>query len=91
MEIILNKSYGTFSLSDECAKKFHLDKYDDSNKTRTNPALIAEVEENPDFASGTFSSLYVVNIPDEATDYEINEYDGYEEITYVLNGRLYHS
>ena len=29
--------------------------------------------------------------PDTSTDYEIDEYDGWESIIYVVNGKLYHA
>ena len=90
MKIVLNKCYGGFSISDECAEKICVNKYDTSEEVRTNLALITAVLENPRLASGMFSALRVVTIPDEATDYEIDEYDGHERITYVLDGKLHH-
>lgn len=35
--------------------------------------------------------LEVVEIPEEATDWEIDEYDGQESITYVVDGKIYHA
>jgi hypothetical protein len=32
--------------------------------------------------------LVVVEIPDNATDWNIEEYDGLETVIYVLNGRI---
>jgi hypothetical protein len=32
-----------------------------------------------------------VAIPDEATDWELDEYDGFERVTYVVGGKLYHA
>ena len=45
---------------------------------------------NGENINSDFSKLEVVSIPDEVTDYEINEYDGMESIIYVIDSRLYH-
>ena len=91
MKMVLNRCYGGFTISDACAEKIGLDKYDTSDAARTNPAVIKEVERDYKFASGFCSCLRTVTIPDEVTDYEVDEYDGYESITYVLDGKLYHA
>lgn len=36
------------------------------------------------------TALTLVTIPDDATDWEIDEYDGFERATYVCDGQLYH-
>ena len=46
---------------------------------RTHPLLVRVVEELGHKASGRFSSLKVVDIPD-GVDYSIEEYDGLEHI-----------
>ena len=46
---------------------------------RTCPHMIALVEEDSEFASGSCANLVVVEIPDD-TEYEISEYDGQERI-----------
>ena len=38
---------------------------------------------------GYCAELEVVEIPDGATDYYLNEYDGMESIIYVLDGKLH--
>jgi hypothetical protein len=55
------------------SEKFH-DGYD-----RTDPDLVAAVEELGSEASGDHSSLEVVNIPDDV-DWEIDDYDGMERV-----------
>lgn len=60
----------------------------DCEYLRYNQTLISMIEEGYD-CSGSFSKLRVVEIPDEATDYMINEYDGSENVIYVLNGKLH--
>ena len=90
MKIVINACYGGFSLSDETAKLLG---YIDGcawGIDRTNPNLVKLVEAGAP-VSGTFAKLKVVEIPEEVTDWEISEYDGYEEVIYVLNGKLYHA
>lgn len=41
--------------------------------------------------SGRHANLQVVEIPDTYTDYEINVYDGFEVMTYVVDGKLCHA
>lgn len=90
MKIVINSCYGGFGLSDEaleCLECEYSFEYDDR---RTDPALISVVENLGELASGFCSSLQVVEIPDEATDWELNNYDGVESITYVIDGKLRH-
>jgi nitroreductase len=49
--------------------------------------LVAFVESHPDECG----DLEVVEIPDTATDWEIDEYDGWESVVYVVNGKLHHA
>lgn len=89
MKIVINGCYGGFSLSKACADKLGMDRHPWNDDARTNPALIAEVELNSEWASGTCALLHVVEIPEEATDWRLSEYDGWETITYVLDGHMY--
>lgn len=50
--------------------------------SRTNPELIALVEELGEFANGRYSRLKVIEIPDDV-DWEIQEYDGNEWVAEV--------
>lgn len=88
MQIVLNKCFGGFCLSSSAVEALGLEsRYDEVD--RTDYRLINLVERG--VASGPYARLVVVEIPDECTDYEINEYDGAESVTYVLNGKLYHA
>lgn len=91
MLIVLNKCWGGFSLSAQAAEVLGLDSgYSDISPT--DPALIALIQEHgSEWVSGRFAHLCIVEIPDEATDWEKNEYDGMESITYVVGGKLYHA
>ena len=91
MLVVLNKCFGGFSLSDRAAGVLGLDggySYVD----RTDPDLIALIQEHgSEWVSSIYANLRIVEIPDEVTDWEINEYDGLESITYVMDGKLYHA
>jgi len=91
MKIVINACYGGFGLSDE-AYHFFAEKLNDEwiNEfdLRTNPLFIQKVEENSYWVSNDYSKLRVVEIPDEATDWAIDEYDGLERVMYVLNGKI---
>ena len=91
MKIVINVCFGGFGLSDEAEAFFEkrIEWLNDS-ELRTNPLFIQKVEEKSEWVSNDCSKLKVVEIPDEATDWEINEYDGWENIIYVKNGKIYH-
>ena len=93
MKFVLNKCFGGFSLSDEAAKDLNSSCYGLSDyDERSNSALIALIEEKGSgYVSGDCAQLAIVDIPDNCTDYEIDEYDGYESITYVVDGKLDHA
>lgn len=48
------------------------------------------VERDAEAASGRCAVLMVVEIPDNATDWELDEYDGLESIIYVADGKIHH-
>ena len=89
MKIVINGCFGGFSLSDIAVKVLGLQS-SYSYIDRTDERLIALVEACSDTASGSFSNLRVVEIPDSATDWEIEEYDGLESIIAVVDGKLVH-
>lgn len=89
MKIVVNKCFGGFNVSDEAARELGLsDGY--HIVSRVDDRLIKMVEEDADKTSGESAKLRVVEVPDNATDWELNDYDGRETITYVVDGRLYH-
>ena len=89
MEVVLNKCFGCFSVSKEVCEILGLkDPY--QHIDRMNYNLIKCVRELGDRANGSGAKLRVVDLTEDCTDWEINEYDGYETITYVVDGRLYH-
>lgn len=87
MKIVINKCFGSFSVNDNIVKMLNLESRYDLEDDRTNAKLIELIEAGEN-VNDDFSDLAVVEIPDDATDYMINEYDGYENILYVLDGKI---
>ena len=84
MKIVLNRAYGGFSLPREYAEATDTDFYDSSFEVRTDPDLIEYVTVHP------WYDLKVIEFPDEATDFDIQEYDGYEKLIYVIDGKIHY-
>ena len=87
MKIVINKCFGGFSVNDNIVKMLNLESRYDLEDDRTNAKLIELIKSGKN-VNGEFSDLVVVEIPDDATDYMINEYDGYENAFYVLDGKI---
>ena len=80
----VNRAYGGFSLSEELAKELGVNEYSSYEFVRTDPRTFASIR------AGKEPDLAIIDIPDEATDWELNEYDGFETVTAVVDGKLYH-
>lgn len=97
MKIVVNKCYGGFHLSnkaeDMLAKAVGVETQCIWGRNyREHPALVSIVEKlGVEAYDDDVSELEIVEIPDDATDWELNEYDGYEEVIYVLDGKIYHA
>lgn len=87
MKIIINECFGGFSVNDNIVKMLNLESGYDLKDDRTNAKLIELIESGVNVNS-EYSDLVVVDIPDDATDYVIEEYDGWESILYVLDGKI---
>lgn len=87
MKMVVNKCYGGFGVSKAVAEflelpyAFEADRYD--------VRLIDIIENNKMPFNGEFANLKVVEIPDCATDHYIEEYDGFEHVIYVLDGKIH--
>lgn len=91
MKIIINRCYGGFEVAGPLEEWEHRERCS-CDARRTDPEAIAILEQyGSDACSGPHARLKVVEIPDEATDWELDEYDGVESITYVVDGLLYHA
>lgn len=88
MKIVINVCFGGFGLTEEAKKTLGI-KYSEDIE-RTDARLIKMVETDAVNVADKFAELEVIEIPDEATDWEIDEYDGLENVTYVVNGKLHH-
>lgn len=82
VKMVINGDFGGFGYG--VAEKFQdfVDQFEDD---RFAPELVKLVEEHPEECG----DLMVVGIPEGFTDYDIEEYDGLESVSYVLNGRMY--
>ena len=92
MKVVLNKCFGGFVLSDYVADLLDVNPYCDPDDVRYSPQLVAYIEAfGSKRCSGIHAELKVIEIPDTYTDIELNEYDGIEFMTYVVNGKIYHA
>ena len=92
MVFVLNKCYGGFSLSDFACEKLGVEDDYLTLDELTTDALASLIHEyGSEKCSGHYAKLEVVEIPDDCTDFEIDEYDGFERITYVVDGKIYHA
>lgn len=82
-KIVINVEYGAFHVPQELIEAYDWSKnYIYSDEIRTDPALIKWVEKNPD------NELAIVYLPDNATAYHIEEYDGLETVLAVINNKF---
>jgi hypothetical protein len=84
MKMVINANYGGFGM--DVAEQYE-DWVRDLGGDRFNAELVEFVETHPDECG----DLAVITIPDEATDWEMDEYDGWESVIYVLNGKIFHA
>ena len=89
MKYIINNSFGGFKLPAEFCNKyaFYSRIYGNTEAIRTDLFLINYLEEHKKTYKGP---LAVVDIPDDATDWELKEYDGLESIIAVVDGKIVH-
>lgn len=84
MKVVINRSFGGFSLSKEAQdylgitpKEYARD--DRMKCKRADEKLISCIEELGNKANGAYASLEIVEIPDDV-DFYIDDYDGMETI-----------
>lgn len=81
MKFAINTCYGGYGLAPEYSEYEEME--------RNDPRLIAKIEEvGTEAISGEFAEIAIVFMPDEATDFELDEYDGIETLRYVLDGKI---
>lgn len=82
-KIVINAEYGAFHAPQELIETYGWNKnYIYSDEIRSDPALVEWVEKNPD------NELAIVYLPDNATTYHIEEYDGLETVLAVINNKI---
>ncbi len=84
MKIVINTSYGKIS-EESAGFRFDPQFIEDVETGR----FVGRVIECAGFSSYA-ETLKVIEIPDEATDCQLVEYDGCEGIFYVLGGKLHY-
>jgi hypothetical protein len=89
MIMVLNKDWGGFHLPKEFCDQHGFHRYDDIE--RDDFRLVEFIQAHGGEYKGDGVILCAVKIPDEATDWEMDEYDGFESITYVVGGKIHHA
>lgn len=90
MVFVLNRNWGGFSLPQNFLDAYGIEDEWDTNIERDDPRLVKWVRNHAN-NRGRCGDLACVEIPDNCTDYEINDYDGMESITYVVDGKIHHT
>ena len=85
-KILVNTSFGGFGLKDEYFDDF-MKRTHGLDDIREDEKLITLVEQGVDIGDN-YADIGIAEIPDNATDYYINEYDGKEQVLYVLDGKI---
>lgn len=92
MLFVLNKCYGGWSLSDWAVEQLGVeDNYPLMSEVDVDKLAQLINEYGSAKVSGHSAKLKVIEVPDTCTDYEIDEYDGIERVTYVVDGKLYYA
>lgn len=88
MEIAIHPEYGQFYLPDEWEDELYT-RYTDAemgeDRYRADPAFVAAIRAGDPSLEG----LVIEHIPDTATDWMIEAFDGSEVLIYCDGGRLY--
>ena len=89
MKVIINTCFGGYGIDEALAAGLGYSAYDWD--TRTDPQVIAAVEADADAAArDDCAELEVAEIPDTVTDWDIQDYDGYETLIYVVDGKIHY-
>lgn len=84
MKIVVNGDFGGYGC--DVSNEFE-ELVDNYANDRVNSELVNFVENNPDDCG----DLTIVEIPDNATDFDIMDYDGMETLIYVVDGKIHYT
>lgn len=88
-KVVVNREFSNFEISEEAREVLGITLSHEIN--RTDEKLIDLIETwGAKRVGGKDTKLVIKRVPYFATDWEIDNRDGYEEIIYVLNGLIYH-
>lgn len=87
MKVVLNNAFTEFGVGMGENGKHFLQRPYWHKEERIKQDLIEFVENNP-YDCG---DLAIATIPDEATDWEIRNHIGFEEVVYVLDGKMHYT
>lgn len=85
-KILVNTTIGVFGLKDEYFEDF-MTRTKGLDDIREDKKLIALVEKGADIGDN-YADIGIAEIPDNATDYVIEEYGGKETVLYVVDGKI---
>ena len=89
MFIVVNRCFGGFGLSQMAIEALGVEY--DFEVDRCDERLVNLINTfGSEAVSGTYAKLDVVEIPEDATDWELDEYDGCENIICVIDGKIQH-
>lgn len=95
MKIAVNKCYGGFGISPTLLNKWNalypnraMEFLFEADYLRNDADFVRLVEAMGDEANAPASQIEIVEIPDYATDWMIDEYDGIERIIAVVDGKI---
>lgn len=83
MKIVVNADFGGYGCDVSGQYADLVDRYEDD---RTNPELVDFVGNHPNDCG----DLAVMTIPDNATDWDIEDDDGNETLIYVVDGKIHY-
>ena len=93
MKIVINDCFGGLELTDDMVKTLGLETHfpSDAELRRNDPKFVKIVEDYINSGENIRGRTHyrIVEIPDKATDFAINEYDGLESVVYVVDGKLF--
>lgn len=84
MKVVYNGDWGGFTIPSSL-RPHHKDRYWDYCIKRTDRRLVEFIEAR----GGVWKDLRVVELPANATDFYIEEYDGLETVYAVIDGKLF--